>query len=95
MAPYASEDAPRWDIVGSDIAVSDQAATTLALFVHELSTNSVRYSALEVDDGHVAITIDGSESIRTHWQKLAVQLSWNLLRVALVTGWRNSAYLAR
>jgi len=69
FAPYAdSDDTPRVRIEGSDAAISQRAATPLALVFHELATNSAKYGALSADDGHVELSIgDAGEAIALVW----------------------------
>ena len=75
LMPYSSNECPRWEITGKDVAVSDQVATPLALFVHEIGTNSVKYGALSAPGGHVAISVEAcsgatGEHIRLCWREL-------------------------
>jgi PAS domain S-box-containing protein len=46
----------RFVILGDDPAVGPKAVTSLALSVHELATNAVKYGALSSPDGRVSIT---------------------------------------
>ncbi|HEX2556395.1 MAG TPA: PAS domain-containing protein [Microvirga sp.] len=46
----------RFLIRGDDPAVGEKATTSLALSVHELATNAVKYGALASPEGHVTIT---------------------------------------
>ena len=46
LAPYDNHDATRVIVRVPDIRVGEASATTLALVVHELATNSVKYGAL-------------------------------------------------
>lgn len=57
MQPYPALDEGRIVIVGDDFEVDDQGATPVGLAFHELATNSVKYGALAVADGHVSIKI--------------------------------------
>jgi two-component sensor histidine kinase len=57
VAPYRSEAHPI-DIVGVDVALGRNAATGLALILHELSTNAAKYGALAHPDGRLAIAAD-------------------------------------
>lgn len=56
MAPYQSEDKKRVNIRSDDIRLDDRGATPVALIVHELATNAVKYGALSHQDGQVSIT---------------------------------------
>jgi PAS domain S-box-containing protein len=60
FASYPAFSDNRLLISGGDIAVSDRAATPIALVFHELATNSMKYGALAADEGRVelAISID-------------------------------------
>jgi len=53
-----------------EIRVGETAVTTLALIVHELATNSIKYGALSVDKGIVDLTCDADdESIVMVWKE--------------------------
>ncbi|MCJ2014163.1 PAS domain-containing protein [Methylobacterium sp. J-076] len=41
---------------GADVPIGGRAAMSLALTLHELTTNAVKYGALSVPEGHVAVT---------------------------------------
>jgi len=55
VAPYNNDDVTRIDVSGPDILVSRSSATTMALCLHELITNAIKYGALSDPDGHVKI----------------------------------------
>ena len=63
LAPY---DAPpsRVDIDGPDIRVSPQAALSLAMALHELCTNAVKYGSLSAVGGRVEIVWQVDEAAR-------------------------------
>ena len=60
LAPYAdpagTSDSARTEIDGPEIAVGTQAATNVALVVHELATNAAKYGALSVPGGRVCVS---------------------------------------
>lgn len=58
MSPYDHAEGRRYAISGQDVAVGDRSATPLALLIHELATNAVKYGALSEGKGRVAITTD-------------------------------------
>lgn len=53
--PYRLNGDPRFRCTGDDLAIDDRAATPIALLVHELATNAVKYGALSVSGGSVLI----------------------------------------
>ena len=53
FAPYRVERADRIRTSGPDLTLSHEGGTTLALCLHELTTNAIKYGALSVPDGHV------------------------------------------
>jgi two-component sensor histidine kinase len=62
LAPYKT-DARRFAISGPTTIVNSRLALSLALAMHELATNAIKYGALSGADGHVVITWrhDGGE----------------------------------
>ena len=59
LAPYIDPDRTenlRVEIDGPELSVGSEAATSLALVVHELATNAAKYGALSVSNGHVRIS---------------------------------------
>lgn len=57
VAPFQEEDgAPRFTFDGVDTPIDDASATPVALFTHELATNSAKYGALATAEGRVSIT---------------------------------------
>ncbi|UJW77001.1 sensor histidine kinase [Rhizobium sp. SL42] len=59
ISPYNHNGASRIKANGPEITVSREAGTTIALCLHELITNAIKYGALSVHDG----TVDVSWSI--------------------------------
>lgn len=53
MAPHAGGD--RVELAGSDLRISPKMALALAMGIHELATNAVKYGALSNDQGRVAV----------------------------------------
>jgi len=60
LSPYAhpagTSDSARTEIEGPEILVGAEAATNVALVVHELATNAAKYGALSVPGGRVRIS---------------------------------------
>lgn len=54
-APYAADTPGRVEIEGETITIKPRAALTLALVLHELTTNAAKYGALSVPDGRVTV----------------------------------------
>jgi PAS domain S-box-containing protein len=55
MSPYDRANEKRYIISGDDLPVSDRSATPLALLVHELATNAIKYGALASPSGLITI----------------------------------------
>ena len=82
LSPYAdaagTADSTRSEIDGPEIVVGAEAATNVALVVHELATNAAKYGALSVPGGRVRIS----------WAvaKGRVALSWEEKGGPVITG---------
>jgi two-component sensor histidine kinase len=66
VAPYNSDGSSRIAVSGPDIVVSRDAGTTIALCVHELTTNAIKYGALSVPEGNVEViweVTDGNDPL--------------------------------
>lgn len=62
VAPYNTRTKRRINVRGPEIAVGRDAATTIALCLHELITNAVKYGALSNGEGSVDIVWDVCET---------------------------------
>jgi PAS domain S-box-containing protein len=69
LKPYELEGMARYQIFGADVNVGERSATPVALVIHELATNAMKYGALATPDGRVQIETDIGES--------EVVISWN------------------
>jgi PAS domain S-box-containing protein len=56
LAPYRTGDADKIVVSGPDLSLEPRAAQTLALALHELSTNAAKYGALSVMSGRVQLS---------------------------------------
>jgi PAS domain S-box-containing protein len=54
LAPFSSEHA-RIQVSGPEVSLSEQTAGGLALAFHELATNAIKYGALSLDTGSIAV----------------------------------------
>ena len=61
VSPYNSDGLSRIHVGGPDVAISRNAATTIALCLHELITNAIKYGALSEKDGSVDVAWTISE----------------------------------
>jgi PAS domain S-box-containing protein len=70
LSPYPAMDDGRITIEGPDVRVDDRGATPLALLVHELATNAMKYGALTSAEGRVRIEtrVDGDQ-LTLQWQE--------------------------
>jgi PAS domain S-box-containing protein len=55
LAPFLEENAERFRIEGAAVTLSEATGGNLALAMHELATNAIKYGALSVPDGYVSI----------------------------------------
>ena len=72
IQPFVSPDASRIHISGPAARVGPSAALALALALHELSTNAVKYGALSNGEGRVDIAWvigEGERSVRLTWKE--------------------------
>jgi two-component sensor histidine kinase len=70
LSPYCSEEASRADVDGPDLVLEPQSAQSIAMVLHELTTNAVKYGALSGSSGRV----------RVQWTRLVdgkLVLCWN------------------
>lgn len=65
LDPFAGDDVGRISVTGETAHVGPRAATPLALVLHELATNSIKYGALSSRKGRVAIALreDGADIV--------------------------------
>jgi PAS domain S-box-containing protein len=68
LAPYRMADADRVSASGPDVSLEPRTAQTLALALHELSTNAAKYGALSAISGRVKLTWDlQPDQLVLHW----------------------------
>ncbi|MBM6592970.1 PAS domain-containing protein [Microvirga pudoricolor] len=68
VAPYRQEGEHRIVLEGADVRLGPNALTSLALVLHELTTNAAKYGSLSEQNGALAVTwaLDG-EQVRITW----------------------------
>lgn len=75
VAPHTSEEQTEVRITGTDVALAGKALTSLALLLHELTTNSAKYGALSSAKGQLAIDIVVKDDfLRLHWEESGVTI---------------------
>lgn len=70
MEPYQDADAkwPRLVMTGDDVEIGSATTTALALLLHELATNSVKYGAFSAARGQVTIKLeDADDRLLLRW----------------------------
>lgn len=72
LAAYVAGREDRFNFVGAEVQIKPEAYTVLALVVHELVTNSVKYGALAGSEGRidVAITISEVGDLSIQWREI-------------------------
>ncbi len=68
--PYRIDGAERIMLRGDDVEIGRHAATSLALLLHELVTNAIKYGLLQQRDGSVTVTITlAGETVEFEWRE--------------------------
>ena len=72
VAPYRGQASDRFDITGPNVWVPPKHALALAMALHELCTNAVKYGALSNDSGRIVIAWaledpDAARRLRVRW----------------------------
>jgi two-component sensor histidine kinase len=97
VSPYNSEGVSRIDVIGPDLIVSRDAGTTIALCLHELITNAIKYGALSHSDGHVelvwSVAKDNGSEISLNWNEVGGPAVQEPTRQGYGTRYVRSAYL--
>ncbi|HEU4819949.1 MAG TPA: PAS domain-containing protein [Qipengyuania sp.] len=57
LSPYPAMAEGRIGVTGEDLRIDDRGATPIALLIHELATNAVKYGALASDGGTIDLTL--------------------------------------
>ncbi|MBD1551468.1 PAS domain-containing protein [Pseudomonas typographi] len=66
LQPYGD----RCALAGNPVSIGGNTLTTLALFLHELATNSIKYGALSADEGNVRVRWAASgEALTITWME--------------------------
>jgi two-component sensor histidine kinase len=67
--PYRKGDGTRVAVEGPALALEPSAAQTIAVVVHELTTNAVKYGALSVIKGRIVVswTLKNDGRLILHW----------------------------
>jgi two-component sensor histidine kinase len=70
LAPHEHERGSRISVTGSDAALSGNALTSLALLLHELTTNAAKHGALSCPEGRLTIELGAKdEMLRLNWEE--------------------------
>jgi two-component sensor histidine kinase len=70
LSPYRGVAGERIQISGEDIPIDERSATPIALVIHELATNAVKYGALSDYEGSVEVTISqDQDNVVVGWKE--------------------------
>ena len=70
VAPHEHEQGSRIEITGSDAPLTGNALTSLALLLHELTTNAAKYGALSTPAGQLTVDVSAAdEMLRLTWDE--------------------------
>lgn len=71
LAPYRRDGAARVDVSCDDLQLTPKTALALSMALHELTTNAVKYGALSVPQGGVAVHCELRHRHGTPWLHMA------------------------
>jgi len=71
LAPYGKEDGKRAEIAGPALMLEPSTAQAMAIVVHELATNAVKYGALSVPTGRIQVawSLSPERQFAFHWSE--------------------------
>jgi PAS domain S-box-containing protein len=71
LAPYSEKDGSRVRIAGPPVLLEPNAAQVVAVALHELATNAVKYGALSVADGKIVLqwSHEAGGQLNLRWQE--------------------------
>ncbi len=70
FAAHQDHRSERITVKGDDIAVGTVALTSIALLLHELITNSIKYGALSASGGHIDVEVQDEDGLELHWAEV-------------------------
>ena len=74
ILPFAGERLDRFKIRGPDVRMPPKSALALAMALHELCTNAVKYGSLSSETGYVHVdwtaTAEGSKQLQLQWNEV-------------------------
>jgi len=70
LHPYCPKETSRADISGHEVVLEPQAAQSIAVVLHELTTNAVKYGALSIPKGRLRIEwSNGASDLIIRWSE--------------------------
>ena len=89
LAPYLKDDDAQARVCGQKMMLEPEAAQSIAVAVHELTTNAVKYGALSVPSGNVKVELAQRERTACH---LLDRVRWSVSESAVSSRLRNPRY---
>ena len=70
LRPYCPKHASRADVSGTEIVLEPQSAQSIAIVLHELATNAVKYGALSIPEGRLRVAwSNGGTDVIIRWSE--------------------------
>jgi two-component system CheB/CheR fusion protein len=74
LCPFQERNRKRFQIEGQGVSLNASNSVLLAMILHELGTNAIKYGALSNDEGRISVTwevmdVEKGKQLRLHWRE--------------------------